>query len=184
MIADARCRQVLRSNRTHVAPAARHSFCVVASAVRIAHRAASRVGLIAGWGRYPIVVAQALAAAGCQVYCLGIKDHADPALAEICHALRLDRAGTRSAGVIRYFRRHGVIAGHDGRQGPQGAALSPLGLVSSPARLARAADLLSAFRRPAQRRSRTTACWARSSRRSRPPASRCSRPPTTFRSCS
>ncbi len=69
--------------------------------------APARVGLIAGWGRYPIVVAQALAAEGAQVYCLGIKDHADPALEEICHHFKwigLAKVG----GVIRYFRRHGV----------------------------------------------------------------------------
>ena len=66
-----------------------------------------RVGLIAGWGRYPIVVAEALAASGAEVYCLGIKDHADPVLAEICH--RFDWIGLgKVGGVIRYFRRHGV----------------------------------------------------------------------------
>jgi DUF1009 family protein len=66
-----------------------------------------RVGLIAGWGRYPIVVAQALAASGAQVYCLGIKDHADPVLAEICHDFDWIGLG-QIGGVIRYFRRHGV----------------------------------------------------------------------------
>lgn len=67
----------------------------------------ARFGLIAGAGRYPIVVAQALARAGAQVYCLGIKDHADPALGEICH--HYDWIGLGKIGkVIRYFRRHGV----------------------------------------------------------------------------
>ena len=41
----------------------------------------SRIGLIAGWGRYPIVVAQTLKAQGKQVYCVGIENHADPSLA-------------------------------------------------------------------------------------------------------
>ena len=67
----------------------------------------ANVGLIAGWGRYPIVVAQALAAAGTRVYCLGIKDHADPALAEICHDYEWIGLG-QIGRVIRYFRRHGV----------------------------------------------------------------------------
>jgi UDP-2,3-diacylglucosamine hydrolase len=63
--------------------------------------------LIAGSGRYPIVVAQALRASGVRVYCLGIKDHADPVLARMCHEhewIGLGQIGR----VIRYFRRHDV----------------------------------------------------------------------------
>ncbi len=67
-----------------------------------------RVGLIAGWGRYPIVVAKALAREGAQVYCLGIKDHADPALREICHDFEWVGLG-KVGQVIRSFRRHGVV---------------------------------------------------------------------------
>jgi DUF1009 family protein len=67
----------------------------------------AKVGLIAGWGRYPLVVAKALADQGSQVYCLGIKDHADPALAEICADFQW--IGLAQIGrVIRYFRGHGV----------------------------------------------------------------------------
>jgi DUF1009 family protein len=67
----------------------------------------AKVGLIAGWGRYPLVVAQALAAQGAEVYGLGIKDHADPALAEACRAF--DWIGLGQIGwVIRFWRRHGV----------------------------------------------------------------------------
>ena len=63
--------------------------------------------MIAGWGRYPIVMANALAAQGKQVYCLGLKDHADPALGQICHQFQW--VGLAKVGqVIRYFRRHGV----------------------------------------------------------------------------
>jgi DUF1009 family protein len=67
----------------------------------------ARVGLIAGWGRFPVVVAESLAAQGCEVYCLGIKDHADPVLRSICHdyePLGIARLGQ----AVRYFRRHGV----------------------------------------------------------------------------
>ncbi|HTU24107.1 MAG TPA: UDP-2,3-diacylglucosamine diphosphatase LpxI [Pirellulales bacterium] len=67
-----------------------------------------RVGLVAGWGRYPLVVAQALRAAGYRVYCLGVKDHADEAaLREVVddfYWIGLAKIG----GAIRYFRRHGV----------------------------------------------------------------------------
>src|SRR6476620_898838 len=67
----------------------------------------TRVGLIAGWGRFPLVVAEALTQAGKQVYCLGIRDHADPTLASICHDY--DWIGLGQIGrVIRYFSRHQV----------------------------------------------------------------------------
>ena len=66
-----------------------------------------KVGLIAGWGRYPIVIAQALKEQGARVYCLGVKDHADPALDELCH--HFDWIGLGQIGkVVRYFRRHEV----------------------------------------------------------------------------
>ncbi len=68
---------------------------------------AAKVGLIAGWGRYPIVVARALRAQGVGVYCLGIKDHVDPAIRQVCD--EFDWIGLAQIGkVIRYFRRHGV----------------------------------------------------------------------------
>jgi DUF1009 family protein len=68
---------------------------------------AAKVGLIAGWGRYPIVVARALRARGAGVYCLGIKDHVDPAIREVCDDFAW--IGLAQIGrVIRYFRRHGV----------------------------------------------------------------------------
>lgn len=67
----------------------------------------SRVGLIAGWGRFPIVVAEQLVAAGYEVYCLGIKGHADPQLMELCHDFR--SVGVAKVGShIRYFRKHRV----------------------------------------------------------------------------
>jgi hypothetical protein len=69
--------------------------------------APEKIGLLAGWGRYPLVVAQALRSQGHQVYCLAIKDHADPALREWCdhwRPLGLAKLGA----AIRYFHRHGV----------------------------------------------------------------------------
>ncbi|HEX3725063.1 MAG TPA: UDP-2,3-diacylglucosamine diphosphatase LpxI, partial [Pirellulales bacterium] len=81
--------------------------CVFGDAARGA-AAPPKIGLIAGWGRYPIVVAKALADRGVKVYCLGIKDHADPMLAELCHDFQW--IGLAHVGkVIRYFRRHGVV---------------------------------------------------------------------------
>ncbi len=67
-----------------------------------------RVGLLAGWGRYPLVVAEALRRQGYAVYCLGGREHADgEALSQVCEDfqwLGLGRAGA----AVRYFRRHEI----------------------------------------------------------------------------
>ena len=66
-----------------------------------------KIGLLAGWGRYPMVVAEALSRQGYQTFCLGVKGHADPALAGMCTDFEwvgLARLGQ----AIGYFRRHGV----------------------------------------------------------------------------
>jgi DUF1009 family protein len=67
-----------------------------------------RIGLIAGWGRFPVVVAEALAAHGHSVYCLAVKGHADPGLERICtdyQPIGLARLGT----ALRYFHEHGIV---------------------------------------------------------------------------
>jgi len=62
---------------------------------------------LAGWGKYPVVVAEALARQGYETYCLGFKDSADPALFTTCD--HFDWIGmAKLGGAIRYFRRHGV----------------------------------------------------------------------------
>ena len=66
------------------------------------------IGLLAGWGRYPLLVAQALKHSGHQVCCLGIKDHADPALADLCDDFQW--TGIAKTGKqIRYFQRRHVL---------------------------------------------------------------------------
>ena len=66
-----------------------------------------KMGLIAGWGNFPLAVARALKRQRYTVYCLGIRDHADPALAEMCDEFRL--VGIAKLGAhIRYFKRRGV----------------------------------------------------------------------------
>ena len=72
-----------------------------------ANAEAPRIGLFAGWGNYPVTIARGLRESGYEVYCLGVKDHADPALAELCQEFRwvgLARLGS----AIRFFRRHRV----------------------------------------------------------------------------
>lgn len=66
-----------------------------------------RVGLIAGWGRYPIVLARAIKATGREVVCMGVRDHADPALEEICDIFAYGGLG-RFGWATRFFARHGV----------------------------------------------------------------------------
>jgi DUF1009 family protein len=66
-----------------------------------------RIGLIAGWGRYPIVVAEKLKAAGARVYCLAIKGHADDQLQDICDVV-LPIGVARVGAHIRFFKRHNV----------------------------------------------------------------------------
>ena len=65
------------------------------------------VGLIAGWGRYPIVVAKALRNRGHRIICAGLKDHADAQLRELSDAFTTISLAQVGAG-IRFFRRHGV----------------------------------------------------------------------------
>lgn len=66
-----------------------------------------RIGLLAGWGRYPIVVAEELKRQGFYVACLGIRGHTDHVLAEICDSFQW--IGLGKLGVaIRYFRRERV----------------------------------------------------------------------------
>src|ERR1700685_2015380 len=67
----------------------------------------AKIGLIAGWGRYPIVVAEALRRSGCKVYCVALKEHADPELAKICDEVQWT-GWARMGHSIRFFKRHQV----------------------------------------------------------------------------
>lgn len=64
------------------------------------------MGLVAGWGRYPLVVAEALKQQGYEVHCAAIKDHADPVLATICDSY-FPAGVARMGAMIRHFRRRG-----------------------------------------------------------------------------
>jgi UDP-2,3-diacylglucosamine hydrolase len=66
-----------------------------------------RMGLLAAWGRLPIVVAEALREQNYKISCLAVVDHADPALRDLCddfHWIGLAKLG----GAIRFFRQTGV----------------------------------------------------------------------------
>ena len=65
------------------------------------------VGLLAGWGRYPLVVAEALQRRGHPVVGIGIRDHTDPDLCRHCVAFREVGLGQLGA-AIRFFGERGV----------------------------------------------------------------------------
>ncbi len=65
------------------------------------------VGLIAGSGRYPLLVARALKQAGYRVYCLGTRDQVDPKVADDCHIF--ETMGLAQFGkAVRFFIKHRV----------------------------------------------------------------------------
>jgi DUF1009 family protein len=66
-----------------------------------------KIGLVAGWGNFPVRVAESLAGQGYEVSCIGVKGHADPVLADICH--RYQEFGMGKMGSqVRFLRKAGV----------------------------------------------------------------------------
>ena len=65
------------------------------------------IGLVAGWGRFPVQVAEALRRAGHPVCCIAIRGHASAELADLCDHVRWSGVG-KLGGHLRYFRRCGV----------------------------------------------------------------------------
>jgi DUF1009 family protein len=74
---------------------------------RLQQSSCQRIGLIAGWGEYPVVVAEALRDRDYHVYCLGIVGHADSALEDRCFGFQSSPL-TRMGAHIRFFRKHGI----------------------------------------------------------------------------
>ncbi|MFO0901462.1 MAG: UDP-2,3-diacylglucosamine diphosphatase LpxI [Pirellulales bacterium] len=67
-----------------------------------------RIGLLAGWGRFPAVVADALRAQGYEVYCLGVRGNAEMEMLRH-HVDHLAPVGLAQLGrAIRHFRKHGI----------------------------------------------------------------------------
>ena len=67
----------------------------------------AKIGLVAGWGQFPVHVAKSLIELGHEVHCVAIKGHADPVLADLCHTHRTFGMG-RMGSQIRFLRRAGV----------------------------------------------------------------------------
>src|SRR5438093_3700913 len=66
-----------------------------------------RIGLVAGWGRYPLLIAKAMKRQGYEVHCIGLKNHADPQLRDLCDSF-IWSGVARLGAHIRYFRRRGI----------------------------------------------------------------------------
>ena len=66
-----------------------------------------RIGLLAAWGRFPVLVAEALRRQNYHVSCIGVVDMADPELRSICDDFQWVGWGSLG-GAIKYFRRCGV----------------------------------------------------------------------------
>lgn len=65
------------------------------------------IGILAGWGRYPVAVAEAIRRRGGRTAILAIRDHADAALeplADVAGAVGVAEIGT----AVEFFRQHGV----------------------------------------------------------------------------
>jgi DUF1009 family protein len=66
-----------------------------------------RIGLLAAWGRFPLLVAEALRRQNYHVACVGVVDLADPELANICSEFQWLGWG-KLGGAVKFFRRSGV----------------------------------------------------------------------------
>jgi DUF1009 family protein len=65
------------------------------------------IGILAGWGRYPVMVAEAIRRAGGRTAILAIRDHADAALEPLADVA--GEVGVAEIGrAVAFFRRHGV----------------------------------------------------------------------------
>jgi len=77
------------------------------AAFRFRDLAGERIGILAGWGRYPVVVAEAILRRGGRPAILAIRGHADAELAPLADVVG-DIGAAEIGGAIDFFRRHGV----------------------------------------------------------------------------
>jgi len=68
--------------------------------------AGETIGILAGWGRYPVVVAEAIRRHGGRTAILAIRGHADADLAGLADELG-DVGVAEIGGAVNFFRRHG-----------------------------------------------------------------------------
>ncbi|MFM7740703.1 MAG: hypothetical protein ACKO9H_14965, partial [Planctomycetota bacterium] len=66
-----------------------------------------RIGLIAGWGDFPLLLAERLNELGYEIYCVGVAGHYNPEIEQYCKVLKSFGLG-RMGAQVRFLRRHGV----------------------------------------------------------------------------
>lgn len=66
-----------------------------------------RIGIIAGYGDYPVLLARFLNQKGYEVYCLGVRDQADPKILEYCKSNMWMGFG-QFGKAVRYMKKHGI----------------------------------------------------------------------------
>ena len=66
-----------------------------------------RVGIIAGYGDFPVLLAQFLKQKNFEVYCLGVRDQADTRIFEYCNDYQWMGFG-QFGKAVRFFKKHGV----------------------------------------------------------------------------
>src|SRR5262245_19287885 len=66
-----------------------------------------RIGLLAAWGRFPLLVAEALRRQDFHISCLGVVDMCDPQLVKTCQDFKWVGWGSLG-GAIKFFKRCGV----------------------------------------------------------------------------
>jgi UDP-2,3-diacylglucosamine hydrolase len=66
-----------------------------------------RVGLLAAWGRFPVLVAEALRRQDYHISCIGVADMADPELRTLCQDFQWVGWGSLG-GAIKFFKRCGI----------------------------------------------------------------------------
>ena len=66
-----------------------------------------RIGLIAGWGDFPMLLAKRLHELGYEIYCVGVAGHYNPEIEQYCKVLKSFGLG-RMGAQVRFLRRHGV----------------------------------------------------------------------------
>jgi len=72
-----------------------------------ANSVAPKVGIVAGWGSFPIEVAEHCHARGYEVYIAAIKGHADPRLRQFAEAMKWFGVA-KLGGQLHFFQHHGV----------------------------------------------------------------------------
>lgn len=66
-----------------------------------------KIGLVAGWGSFPVEAAERCKQEGAQLYVVGLIGHADPQLATLADQFQW-MGVAKLGGHMRFFRRHGV----------------------------------------------------------------------------